>query len=158
MDWTGIFFAQHAFYLLAIAVLVWFLIMKNVEGKWNYEMLVAAAIAALISRGILTEIIRAIYFIPRPFVNYPVYQLLLEDANRASFPSGHMAFWWAVALVVYKHDKKFGVFIMLVSLVMGVARVFVGVHWPSDILGGIIIGSLVGWLCSKLEIKNWIRL
>lgn len=150
LDWTAIFFAEYSQYLLAIVILAILLFSGEAsERKKSYWMILSAVIAGVISRGVLTELIRFIYFVPRPFVNYPVYQLVGNSASEASFPSGHMTFWWAVSFAIYAYNKKLGVFAMAVSLVMGIARIFVGLHWPYDILGGIIIGSLVGWAAGR---------
>lgn len=153
LDWLGIFFSEYWQYFLAIVILTFLFLGPELEKKKNFWMVMAAVFAGLISRGVLTEFIRFVYWVPRPFVNWPVHQLVSASASEASFPSGHMAFWWAIATVIYFFNKKLGVFLMLASVLMGLARIFVGIHWPSDIFGGVALGVLVGIFTAKFSRK-----
>jgi len=74
--------------------------------------------------------------------------------NFQSFPSGHAIFFFALSAVAYSFNKKLGIFFLICSIIMGIARIFVGVHWPSDILGGAVLGIMVGAVISRLYIKN----
>ena len=60
----------------------------------------------------------------------------------ASFPSGHITFIVPIALTVWLMSRKRGSWFLLGAVLIGVGRVAVGIHWPSDILGGFLIGGL----------------
>jgi len=60
-----------------------------------------------------------------------------------SFPSKHASFVFALAAASFFIGRRFGLWMLLLALLTGVSRVYVGVHYPGDILGGFILGSLV---------------
>jgi len=74
----------------------------------------------------------------------------LSDSSY-SFPSGHTIFIFALATAVYFFHKKLGYFLYFSGLLIGLARISGGVHYPSDILGGIILGSLTSLFIFYLE-------
>ena len=139
-DSVGVFLAQYLAYILVIAAL--FFIFKQDGWKTRMEILFHSALATLISRGILTELIRFLYDRPRPFAAFGFTSLIGESG--ASFPSGHAAFFFALALVIFSANRRWGYWLLSLSLLNGIARIFVGVHYPTDILGGILI-ALFGW-------------
>lgn len=121
----------------------------------NWEMVFAALSAGLIARFGVTELIRAFYNRPRPFeILADLKQLVFHDGGGA-FPSGHAAFFFAIAAVVSRYYPKTSILFFLAALNLSAARVQAGVHWPSDILGGAAIGIAVGlttyWLAKKYQ-------
>ena len=153
LDNLGIFFAEYSGYILLILLLS-FLFNRSKSKKYKI-MVIEALSSAILARLVITSIIRFIYFRPRPFTNYQV-NLLLNHRMEGSFPSGHAAFFFALSFVVYFFEKKAGILFLIVSLLMGIARVFVGIHYPSDILGGVFIGFISAWLVNKY-LRNYIQ-
>ena len=140
LDNLGIFFAQYFEYVLVGSLAIFLL----VNTKKYLPMIWQAFAAAIFSRFFITEIIRWLWDRPRPFVENQV-NLLIDHANTASFPSGHAAFYFAISTVVFLYNKKAGAFFLLTSFLIALARVFVGVHWPLDIVAGAVVGILTGW-------------
>src|SRR3989344_3351084 len=66
-----------------------------------------------------------------------------------AFPSGHATFFMALALSIFFFHKKAGFIFMFFTLIIGLARIIAGVHFPIDILGGFILGALVALLIKK---------
>lgn len=153
LDYLGMFFAQYFEYVLWIA-LVLFLVV-NFRKYW--KMVLEAVIVAGFTRFVLGEIIRKIWFRPRPFVSLNFIPLINQSAKEASFPSGHATFYFALSTIIYFYNKKAGILFYIASFLIILARVFVGVHWPSDILAGAILGILTGiilnWLFRKYAHK-----
>ncbi len=116
-------------------------------------MLVVAFGSAIISRFIFVNIIRYFYYHPRPFLVLSDTVQLTDHEMVSSFPSGHASFYFALATGVYLYNKKAGYIYFVLAGFMGLARVFVGVHWPLDIMAGALLGILVSlggrWVYGK---------
>ena len=140
LDFVGFFIAKYSEYILVLA-LVLFLAFSF---KKYWRMLLEAMIAAVFTRFILVEIIRWLWFRPRPFVTNNVNLLVEYNAREASFPSGHATFFFAISTIIYFYNKKIGALFFLSSILIVLARVFSGVHWPSDILAGAVVGIISG--------------
>ena len=135
MDLLIIFSAKYLGYILLVVFLILFF--KN----RNKNFLFIPLISALISRFVFTEIIRFFYFRPRPFVA-EMFNPLIEHAPTASFPSGHAAFYFALSAGVYSFNKKAGLWFFIASFLIGFARFLAGLHYFTDVLGGLFIGLL----------------
>ena len=146
LDSIVVFFAQYAGYALLVFLGVLFL------WKRAYRVVVLQAlVAGFISRGIITETIRFFLHRARPFIELsfsPLVQKLTEV--NSSFPSGHAALYFAIATVVFLRSKKLGSIFFGAAVFMGIARVYGGVHWASDILAGAAIGVASGLFVSWL--------
>jgi len=132
LDNLAIFFSDKFGYVLIVFLFIIF------RKKWR--IIIQTFAAAIISRLVITNIIRWIFPRLRP----------LGDAVN-SFPSGHAAFYFAIAAVVYFYNKKLGILFFIASFLMGLARVFSSVHWPSDIIGGALVGIISAWLVIKFS-------
>ena len=154
-DLTGIFFAKYCGYLLILLIALFFLLRIR-RIKQYLGLLLEMLLSVFVSRIILTEIIRKIFPSARPFVAHKV-NLLLSHAATNSFPSGHTAFFFALSTTIYFYNKKLGWLFFAFSFLIGVGRIFCGVHWPVDILGGIFIGVLSGILV-RLGFVYWKKL
>ncbi|MFH0791860.1 MAG: phosphatase PAP2 family protein [bacterium] len=148
LDYLGIFFAEYLPYVLTAVLIVWLII----DWKKRLKPLIIFYSTVIFSRLIVTEIIR--YLLPRnrPFVDYDV-NLLINHSASSSFPSGHASFYFALAMAIYLYNKKAGaVFLLMVSL-MSIARVYVGVHWPTDIIAGAVVGIASAYVINFLKQK-----
>jgi len=139
LDWLGIFFAQYLAYVLLLIFFVLVLAEKNWQRRVYYFSF--GALSLLLSRGLLTEFIRYIVYRPRPFLVLGI-EPLINHNDVAAFPSGHAAVFFALAVVIYYLNRRWGMRFLIAAMIMGIARVYTGVHWPLDIVGGAIIGIL----------------
>lgn len=153
-DAIFIFFSDYFEYaLVLIFILAVFLYYRlNRDGA---QIFLISGASVVLSRLVITEIIRFLYCRPRPFTVHAVTQLVAE--NQCSFPSGHAAFFFALAMAVYFFNKKWGFWFFAAATVITISRIIVGVHYPSDILGGAIIGILSAGAVFYLakRIKLW---
>lgn len=85
---------------------------------------------------------KALIVEPRPFLEgiTPLYYYGWND----SFPSGHTLVFTALAVVIYDRHKYIGLLATVVALLIGLARVVVGIHWPLDIAVGGLLGVVIG--------------
>lgn len=91
----------------------------------------------------------------RPYEVLNELKILIERQPDSSFPSGHAANSLASAIVFYKmFKKKSGVSILIAGLVMALSRVYVGVHYLSDVLVGIGVGIVSGLSVCKIAKKD----
>ena len=121
------------------------------------DMVLLALAYGFLSRFVIAEAIRFFYSRPRPFEVLDVYQLIGHDGG-GSFPSGHAVFFFALAASVFIYYRRWGVLFYFLALAMGLARVIAGIHFPSDILGGAIIGILTAYVADRLFqkfVKNY---
>lgn len=151
IDSAGVFFAQYLPYAIGIAF--FFLVFSQKGLRAKIFFLSEAVIAVILSRGIITEAIRFFYYSPRPFDALHFQPLIPESGS--SLPSGHMTFFFALAMVIYFYNKRWGIWYFFLSALIGAARIFAGVHWPTDIIAGIVLGILSGILVHSLLSKHF---
>lgn len=149
LDILGKIFAQYLGYVLIFFLLLFIVI----RFKKYWKMVVEALVSAILARFIIVEIIRWIWQRPRPFIEVNNVNLLLKHSASSSFPSGHAAFFFGLSTIVYFYNKKAGILFLIGSFLICLARVFVGVHWPSDVLAGAVVGIFFGWLVFKVSKK-----
>ena len=142
LDDLAIFLARYFEYFLIFGLFLF--LAKSFKKYW--PMIVQSFAAAIFSRLIITELIRWLWPKTRPFVADNVNLLFNYNPLEASFPSGHAAFYFAIATVVYFYNKKAGLGFFFASFLISLARVFSGIHWPSDIIAGALVGMFSGWL------------
>jgi len=147
-DGLIIFFGQYFAYIL-VAVFVIIVLLNKKENKERTKIFALATISTILSRGVITEIIRFFYNSPRPFLNPGVHQLIFNETS-GSFPSGHAAFFFALAMAIFFFHKKWSIVFFTGAILIGVSRIIAGVHWPIDVLGGAIIGILSSLVICKI--------
>ena len=94
---------------------------------------------------VLAIILKNLFQISRPFLALPdMHPLFIKTTF--SFPSEHATFFMALAFSIFFLHKKAGYVFMFLALIIGLARIMAGVHFPVDILGGFILGGVVAYL------------
>jgi undecaprenyl-diphosphatase len=84
---------------------------------------------------------------PRPFVTFTDLQIIIPTPSEFSFPSGHTSSSFAAAGVFYKHlPKKIGVPAIVLAGLIGLSRLYVGVHYPTDVIAGILMGIFLNYM------------
>ncbi len=137
LDWAGIIITNFGVPFLGLIVLLTKKQLVALKG------LISFAIATAMELGI-----KAVWHVPRPDAN------VLVTATNSSFPSGHSANAFALAMTLYFYNKKIGIPALIFAAIIGISRIFVGVHWPIDVATGIIIGISVAYGVDRLLGKN----
>jgi undecaprenyl-diphosphatase len=149
LDTLGVFFAQDSPYLVAAGFLaLWFLLPR--QERSLRRRLIQATVAAAVGLLVAT-VIGSIWYRPRPFVALPAgaVHLLVAHARDSSFPSDHTTFAFAVAAALTDAGPVLSPAAWVLAVLVGVARIFVGVHWPTDVLAGALLGSAIGRLAVR---------
>jgi undecaprenyl-diphosphatase len=135
---------------LFVAALVLVFVFANGERRRSWRRAATAAVMsaglALVAAKVISEIVdRA-----RPFVVDPHgVHLFSGHAADAGFPSDHATGAFAVAMAIYLRKRSWGVVALLAAAILAVGRVAIGVHFPSDVVAGAILGcaaALVLWI------------
>ena len=147
------FASNDLVYALIGITLLWFLVRKlnsRSPERNSKEFLLSSfkdgVLLLVIPVGIAvltSELISQVYVRKRPFVAMPGVRLLVPHAADGGMPSHHVVFMVAVAVMIYSVDRKMGYILLTITLISGIARVSAGIHYPSDILAGAILGWII---------------
>lgn len=118
---------------------------RNLFAKGLAIFAIPAGTAILIS-----ESISAIYIRQRPFVADSHVKLLVPHGADGGMPSHHIVFMVAIVVSIYFYDRRFATFLALLTVLTGIARVVAGIHYPSDIIAGAILGAGIVYLYRRV--------
>ncbi|OGG49524.1 hypothetical protein A3F28_00275 [Candidatus Uhrbacteria bacterium RIFCSPHIGHO2_12_FULL_57_11] len=152
--------ASGAFAPLAVAAASWliYLLAAGVLLPLVFEKMRAAGfrLSARIVAGtglglVLRAILGSIAFRPRPFVVFSdINKLIEKSADSPAFPSGHAVAGFAIAYGLFLWNRRVGTVALILAAIIGIGRVAVGVHYPSDIIAGALLGILASWLVWRI--------
>ncbi len=160
-DAIVIFCAQYLQYVVIIFAVILILSRMNkdypglrilYQVKKVIHELIRIFIIIVIAWGI-TEFLKGIIGAPRPFLVYENLQPLFIHRGMDSMPSGHATMFAALSYVMYRMRGKRAMPIIYASICIMLARIIAGVHFPVDIVAGIIVGITVSHVLLRLEDK-----
>lgn len=111
--------------------------------------LLALVTAALVADGV-SLLLRQWIGRDRPPLVYPEPKPLVHVPHTGAFPSGHTSTAFACATVLAWSDRRLAIPAYVLATLIGISRVYVGVHWPLDIIGGAVLGTLVATALLRL--------
>ncbi len=126
-----------------VLIFMWF---KNKPyKKVACNALVSAAIAFVIN-----PLVKLFYFKPRPFIKRRVGILIPAKAD-SSFPSKHTLLVFAISSTIFLYQRSLGLIMSILSALTGFSRIWVGHHYPSDIIGSALIAAITSILYNKMS-------
>lgn len=139
----------------------WFFIVLGVVLLWvkktrkaGFHVLLSLLFSLIFCNLILKDLVAR----QRPCWLVPEIQLLIANPSDFSFPSGHTSASMATAASIYLYNKKYGIAMFLLAIMIAFSRMYLFVHFPTDILGGMLTGLLSAFLAyfliQKVESKK----
>lgn len=155
LDGVVPWFSDNPFFSPALVVTLGLLLWRGgVRGRVCVVLLLLALAAGNAAVDLLKELIAR----PRPFVDLPETRLLLGRGRSFSLPSGHAANWFLALAVVGRYYPRTRGVLLGLALAVSFSRVYCGVHYPSDVLAGALLGWTLGRVVPPLADRLWRRL
>ena len=144
-SWAHGFFVAYAKYGIALFALL--LLTAYLDGRQRGDRRAVAgsvwsAGAAVVALG-LGQLIGGIINRARPYDAMTGIHLLIDRTTDFSFPSDHATAVGAVAVGLLLANRRWGIIAAVLAVLMGFARVYVGAHYPADVVAGLALGGLV---------------
>lgn len=125
------------------------LLLNKKTIKIGLTMSLALVLCAIVGNGILKPYFSRI----RPYMKEMI-PIIINPPSGYSFPSGHTYSAFAAATVINIYNKKWGILFYIFAVLMGFSRMYLYVHYPTDVLAGMILGILIGIISKKIIDKT----
>ncbi len=140
-----IIFSAKYLYLIEIVLAVTYFFLQSISRR---KSIIILSVLFLPLAFIVAWVISAFYFDPRPFV-VGNFVPLIPHAPDNGFPSDHMLLTSALASILFVYNKKIGTLAWIIAIIVGVARVYAGIHHLTDIVGGAVIVVVSMWVAKR---------
>ena len=135
-------------YLIILSVLIFGVFWFKSDREDKKRILILSLIALPLSY-LLAKILGHFYYDPRPFVGSG-FEPLIPHAADNGFPSDHTLLAGSLASVVSVFSRKYGLILLALAFIVGLSRILAGVHRLQDVLGSILITTLVVFIVNKI--------
>ena len=138
---------------------IWLVLLGTIAifGKQAGRRVALAGFVALVVGFACSELIKDLTMRPRPFLVLPDVRLLVAAPHSYAFPSGHTTSSFATATGVLLAARKvlgrtpvWSLGMLVLAVAISYSRIYVGVHWPTDVAAGTVLGMASGWFGSRL--------
>ncbi len=149
------------FFPFIVVFLAGIFLLKRTEGSFTFSLVdlykkykeFLSVFFSSFLAYFFSVLLKNFFHTARPFLILPDVQALFLE-NSHAFPSGHTAFFSALAFALFFINKKVGYVFIGFALIIGIARIMAGVHFPIDILGGFVLGTGVSYLVAYFTRKE----
>lgn len=143
LDKAMIIISKTGPYILMLAAIATYIVGVLKKNKELRGIVVDTVIKSALGIG-LSQVISSVMPLPRPFINNPKTNLLYSHKGGGSFPSDHSLGCMSIALGLEKYKTSINKIYITIAFLVGFSRVYVGHHYPLDVIGGFFIASIVG--------------
>src|SRR2546426_11170535 len=128
--------------LIWVPLVFWLYVFRKDSSEWTSSLILAVA---MVSAMALTDILKATFNLPRPS-QVPSLGITPrgEIPTNPGFPSGHTTNAFTVATVIWSRYPSWRVPLLLLASATGVSMIILGLHFPSDVIGGVFLGIFCG--------------
>ena len=144
----------HPFYWVIIPFVVYWLVCGKTKGRW---LVLSLFIGVLLSDQIASHVLK--YMVERIRPCNALTGVLTPDGQSPSFsfPSSHAANMGSSMFLLSMAFKPWTPIFLIIAFLVGISRIYLGLHYPSDVLGGYVLGLLIGymvwWGIEKLKVQ-----
>ncbi|MGZ4438327.1 MAG: phosphatase PAP2 family protein [Nocardioidaceae bacterium] len=135
-------YAKYGVVLFALLLGITWLVARRSGNPRLVAASLWAPVGVLVALAVNQPIVRLVHE-PRPFTVFPAAEVLVHRSQDFSFPSDHAVMAGAVAAGVLLVDRRLGIVAAVLAVLMAFARVYVGAHFPVDVLAGLAVGVFV---------------
>ncbi|MFE4145190.1 undecaprenyl-diphosphatase [Peribacillus sp. YIM B13472] len=143
-----VFIAEYMIFFLVLAVLMFLFSRRNK----NRIMVICAFITLVISE-LLAKIAGQFHSNNQPFAELPNVNRLVEKAVNNSFPSDHTIIFFSFCITFWLFKRGWGILWVILAVLVGISRIWIGVHYPADVLVGAIISIVSATSVYKIVLK-----
>ncbi|MFA6515337.1 MAG: phosphatase PAP2 family protein [Candidatus Paceibacterota bacterium] len=162
LDWLIVFSANTFGYIMVFIAFIF--LFFHTDGVFDYRTPflqfknkikeIVLVFSSSLFAWIIVTIVKFFILSPRPFIFFENVKPLFLYGGMDSFPSGHAMFFGALAMSLYFIHKRMGYLFFVVALIVGIARIASGVHFPIDILVGYILGIIIAYIFKLIFYKK----
>ncbi|PGX89802.1 undecaprenyl-diphosphatase [Bacillus cereus] len=155
---TMVFLAEYMVYFLGLIIIIyWF-----TQSRKN-KMMIIQAMVAFVTAEIIGKLAGKFHLNYQPFAVLPDVNKLVDHAVDNSFPSDHTILFFSICFSFWLVRKKTGSLLLTLAFCVAISRIWVGVHYPFDVVTGALIGIISAlfsyWLTPKITfIKQLLNL
>jgi undecaprenyl-diphosphatase len=133
--------------MVVLTGLLWFLSRPGADRKWKLASASGFASAAI--AYVLNFVVHHIHDRPRPYEAHSIAHPWSSSTD-SSFPSDHTSLSFGIAFAVLAFDRAAGALFLVIAAVIGFGRLFIGAHYPGDVLAGVIVGAVAALVAVRL--------
>lgn len=139
------FYANAAGAVLLVLLLAvgWLLGRRQADATDRFALVLLAGVGAVVAEGLNKEVFTALSERPRPCIAHPAARHLLDCTASSSFPSDHAMIAGSLAAGLWLVNRYVAMIATVAAVLLAFGRIYVGVHYPSDVLAGLVIGAII---------------
>ncbi|GAA0122719.1 MAG: phosphatase PAP2 family protein [Clostridium argentinense] len=127
----------------AIWIIISIILLFNKDySHIGFLCLISLLLSTVLTEGIIKNIVERV----RPIIRYPISDPLINIPKSFSFPSGHTSSSFAVATILFILLPQYKIIPIVLALLIGFSRIYLYVHYPSDVFAGILVGILSAFI------------
>ncbi len=127
-----------------------------IDGRIKKEITLHAIFSSVLA-WLMTQMVKSLFPTLRPFITNGNPPLTITVPGDTSFPSGHSAAAFGLAIGIWLHNKKIGTIFVVLAVLVGIGRVLSNVHYTLDVVVGALLGFVVAYVIGRLHMFRLLK-